>query len=75
MDKEENFRDADTNIIEIKRLLKYLLTNGYEYKETREAIDSSFVYPDDIIADFSKEISYTDTDGNWINDSSIKVSI
>ena len=75
MDKEENFRNADTNIIEIKRILKYLLTNKYEFKETREAIDNRFVYPDDVIADFSKEISYTDTDGNWINDSTIKVSI
>ena len=26
MDKEEDFREADTNMIEIKRLLNYLLT-------------------------------------------------
>ena len=75
MDKEESSRKVDTNIIEIKRLLNFLLTNGYEFEGTREAIDGRYIYPDDAIASFSKEISYTDTDGNWINDSGIKVSI
>ena len=75
MDKEEGFRKADTNTIEIKRLLNYLLTNGYEFDETREAIDGIYNYPDDAIAIFSKKISYTDTYSNWINDSGIKVSI
>jgi hypothetical protein len=75
MDKEDGSRKVDTNMIEIKRLLNYLLTNGYEFKGTREAIDGRYIYPDDAIASFSKKISYTDTDGNWINDSSIKVSI
>ena len=75
MDKEESSRKVDTNIIEIKRLLNFLLTNGYEFEWTREAIDGRYIYPDDAIASFSKEISYTDTDGNWINDSGIKVSI
>ena len=75
MDKEEGSRNVDTNIIEIKRLLNCLLTNGYEFEGTREAIDGRYIYPDDAIASFSKEISYTDTDGNWINDSGIKVSI
>ena len=75
MDKEESYRKVDTNIIEIKRLLNFLLTNGYEFEGTREAIDGRYIYSDDAIASFSKEISYTDTDGNWINDSGIKVSI
>ena len=75
MDKEENFRMADTNMIEIKRLLNYLVTNGYEFEETREAVDDRYEYPDDAIAFFSKKLSYSDTDGNWINDSGIKVSI
>ena len=75
MDKEEGFREVDTNMIEIKRLLNFLLTNGYEFEGTREAIDGGYIYPDDAIAGFSKKISYTDTDGNWINDSGIKVSI
>ena len=75
MDKEEGFREVDTNMIEIKRLLNFLLTNGYEFERTQEAIDGNISYPDDAIASFSKKISYTDTDGNWINDSGIKVSI
>ena len=75
MDKEEGSREADTNMIEIKRLLNYLLINGYKFEGTQEAIDDSYIYQDDAIARFSKELSYTDTDGNWINDSDIKVSI
>jgi len=62
-------------MIEIKRLLNYLVTNGYEFKETREAFDDRYQYPDDAIAFFSKKLSYSDTEGNWINDSGIKVSI
>ena len=75
MDKEEGSREVDTNMIEIKRLLNYLLTNGYEFNGTRKAIDGRYIYPDEAIASFSKELSYTDTDRNWINDSGIKVSI
>ena len=75
MDKKEGSRKADTNMIEIKRLLKYLLTNGYEFEETQEANDGTYDYPDDAIAIFSKQISYTNTHHNWINDDSIKVSI
>ena len=75
MDKEEGFRGVDTNMIEIKRLLNFLLTNGYTFEETRDAIDGIHNYPDDAIAIFSKKISYADTDQNWINDSGIKVSI
>jgi hypothetical protein len=75
MDKKERFRNVDTNAIEIKRLLKYLLTNGYEFEGIREAFDGKYNYPEEAIASFSKELSYTDKDGNWINDSGIKVSI
>ena len=75
MDKEEGSREVDTNMIEIKRLLNYLLTNGYEFNGSREAINGMYIYPDEAIASFSKELSYTDTYGNWINDSGIKVSI
>ena len=56
MDKEEGSRKVDTNIIEIKRLLNCLLTNGYEFEGTREAIDGRYIYPDDAIAGFSKKI-------------------
>ena len=75
MDKEEDSREADTNIIEIKRLLNFLLTNGYKFDGTRKAFDGNYNYPEEAIASFSKEISYTQTDGNWISDSEMKVSI
>jgi hypothetical protein len=55
MDKEEGLRKIDINIIEIKRLLNYLLTNGYEFEETREAINDIYIYSDDGIAIFSKK--------------------
>ena len=72
MDKAREARNVDTNRIEIKKVLNALLLDGYEYEGTRE---HAGLYPEDIIADFSKELSYTDTAGNWINDSKIKVSI
>jgi hypothetical protein len=40
-----------------------------------EAVDSIYRYPNDAIADFSKELDYSDIDRNYINDSKIKVSI
>lgn len=71
MDKPEGEREADTAIIEIKRLLECLLANKYEFEETTEP----YKYPDDAIANFKKKISFSDTAGNWINDNSIEVSI
>jgi len=75
MDKLVQDRGADTNMLEVKKLLHCLVTNGYEFTETREAVDSEYTYPDDAIADFSKKLEYSDEIGNNINDSSIKVSI
>lgn len=72
-------RKADTNMLEVKKLLHCLLTNGYKFKKIREAVSEDahgrYTYPDDAIADFSKELKYSDTDGNYIDDSIIKVSI
>lgn len=75
MDKHRYFRQADTGILEIKKLLDCLVSNGYEFDGTREAIVGRYSYPDDTIADFSKSLEFSDTDGNWINDGSLKVSI
>jgi hypothetical protein len=74
MDKPVEHRMADTNMIEVKKILHCLVTNGYEFEGTREAVDDSFSYPDDAIADFSKDLDYN-TDDGYINDSKIKVSI
>ena len=69
----------DTNMLEVKKLLHSLVTNGYKLERIREAVsvseDAYNIYPDDAIADFSKEFEYNDTYGNHINDSIIKVSI
>jgi hypothetical protein len=76
MDKEQYFSGPDTNKNEIKQVLNFLLSNGYEFKGTREAIVGRASYPDDVIADFSKTLKpYDDKNGTSINDSSITVSI
>ena len=75
MDKHRYFREADTGILEIKKLLDCLVSNGYEFDGTREAIVGRYSYPEDAIADFSKHLDFSDKDGNAINDGSLKVSI
>jgi hypothetical protein len=79
MDKSVEYIEADTNMLEVKKLLHCLVTNGYNFERIREAVeedvDSIYIYPNDAIADFSKDLYYHDTDGNYINDSKIKVSI
>lgn len=75
MDKHRFAREADTGIIEIKRILECLLENKYEFKGTEEAIRGGYRYPDDVVANFKKPLEFTDTDGNWIPDNSITVSI
>jgi hypothetical protein len=75
MDKHRYFREADTGILEIKKLLDCLVSNGYEFNGTREAVIGRYSYSDEAIADFSKPLEFSDTDGNWINDGSLKVSI
>jgi len=75
MDKHRYFREADTGILEIKKLLECLVSNGYEFNGTREAVIGRYSYPDDAIADFSKPLDFSDKDGNAINDGSLKVSI
>ena len=75
MDKHRYFREADTGILEIKKLLECLVSNGYEFNGTREAVIGRYSYPDDAIADFSKPLDFSDKDGNAINDGSLKVYI
>lgn len=76
MDKSACDRRNDTNMIELKRTLTYLVANGYEFDGIRETFDGMrYYYPDDAVASFSKKISYSDAGGDWINDSSMKVSV
>ena len=63
---------ADTNMLEVKKLLDCLVTNGYELEGIQEAGLSD---PNDAIAVFLKNLNYHDAYGHYINDSEIKVSI
>ena len=75
MDRPVEDRGPDTSMLELKKIVDCLVTNGYEFEGTREAIVDRYSYPDDAIADFKKDIDYTAEDGNYINDNEIKVSI
>ena len=75
MDRPVQHRGPDTNMIEIKKIVDCLVRNGYEFEGTREAVDGRYTYQDDAIADFSKKLDYTAEDGDYKNDSIIKVSI
>ena len=75
MDRSVEDRGPDTSMLELKKIVDCLVTNGYEFEGTREAIVGRYSYPDDAIADFKKDIDYTAEDGNYIPDNEIKVSI
>jgi hypothetical protein len=65
----------NANKMEIKQIVNMLINNGYEFDNIREAMDNYYIYPNDAIAIFSKKLSYSDTNGDYINDSGIKISI
>ena len=71
MEKPVELRDKNTGMLEIKKIVDCLTKNGYEF----EGIKEVYRYPNDFIADFSKKIDYTDAVGEYIPDSSLKVSI
>ena len=75
MDRHVEERGPDTSMLEIKKIVDCLLTNGYEFEGTREAIVGRYSYTDDAIADFKKDIDYTAENGDYIPDNSITVSI
>lgn len=75
MDTPVEDRGPDTSRLELKKIVDCLVTNGYEFEGTREAIVGRYIYENDAIADFKKDIDYTAEDGNYIPDNEIKVSI
>ena len=75
MEKPIELRDKNTGILEIKKIIDCLTKNGYEFQRTREAVIGRDSYPNEVIVDFSKRIDYTDEVGDYLPDSSIKVSI
>jgi hypothetical protein len=75
MERSRQDRGPDTNMLEIKKIVDCLVRNGYEFTGTREAVYGRNRYEDDAIADFSKKLDYNAADGDYKNDSEIKVSI
>jgi hypothetical protein len=61
-------RTAD---FEIKQILQCLKTNGYELEE----IDDSEIIDGNVCATFSKEVPFSEMNGNYVNDSSITVTV
>ena len=64
MDKHMIERDEYTGINEINKILRFLCINNYEYN--REYSNK---------VDFEKKISFTNTDGDWINERKLKITI
>jgi len=76
MDRPVEDRGPNTSMLELKKIVDCLVTNGYEFEGTiSEVIINRTSYPDDAIANFKKDIDYTAEDGNYINDNEIKISI
>ena len=71
MEKIDIERKEDTGKLELERIIACLKQNGYKFKGTREA-DNYYAHSNAI---FEKNISFSDKDGNWINDNHIKISI
>jgi hypothetical protein len=56
---------------EIKQILQCLKTNGYELEE----IDDSETIDGNVCATFTKEVQFSEMNGNYVNDSSITVTV
>ena len=68
MDRE--FPKEDTGKIELERILNCLKQNNYEFRHLSETNMYGHM-----IANFKKYISYSDKNGNCINDHYIKIKI
>ena len=75
MDRPIEDRGPDTSMLELKKIVDCLETNGYEFEGTREAIVGRYIYENDAIVDFKKKLEYHDVDGNADRDTDIIVSI
>ena len=70
MERNDAQRGPDTGKIELKRILDCLKKNGYAYEDLEESNFNGFM-----IANFKKDIQYSDLEGNYINDRHIKIQI
>jgi hypothetical protein len=75
MDRPVEDRGPDTSMLELKKIVDCLVTNGYEFEGTDEAIFGRFRDENDAIAVFNKEIDYYHPESGHVYDNYIKVSI
>ena len=75
MDKPVELRGPDTLQIELKKVIEWLVKNGYQNQDTGDVYHPRYLFPDDAATHFEKKIDYTDITGNYTNDSRLKVTI
>ena len=75
MDKPRELRGPNTPQIELVHILTWLIKNGFEMENVTEVYHPRYTYPDNAVVHFKKGIDYSEESGNYINDSSMKVSI
>ena len=75
MDKPVELRGPDTLQIELKKVLEWLIQNGYKNESTGRVYHRLYSFPNDAATYFEKNIDYTDTTGDYIPDSKMTVSI
>jgi hypothetical protein len=67
---EREHRGPDTGKIELERILDCLRENHYEFEDVEESSTYGFM-----VANFEKDIEFSDRIGNYINDRHIKIKI
>jgi len=67
----DNKRRENTGKLEMSKIIQFLIENDYKYENN---VFGCF-YHNYSVAEFNKNISYSDKNGNWINDNHIKISI
>ena len=60
----------DTGKIELERIINCLKENHYEFEDLEESRYQGFM-----VANFKKDINYSDIEGNYINDRHIRITI
>lgn len=60
----------DTGKIELERIINCLRVNHYEFENIEESM-----YDGCMVANFKKDINYSDQEGNYINDRHIRIKI
>lgn len=60
----------DTGKIELERIINCLKENHYEFEHLEESMNHGFM-----VANFKKDIKYSDLEGNYINDRHIRITI